>query len=93
MSDRKGIAIICNLDTRGEDIIFVKQLIEGRGHQAILLDFSMEEPPPFAGDITCEEIAERGGLDIETVRKCYRVDRARATETRSKERRSLSMNY
>ncbi len=80
MSGKKGIAIICNLDTRGEDIIFVKELIEQRGHNAILLDFSMEEPPPFAGDITCEQIAERGGLDIETVRECYRVDRDRATE-------------
>jgi len=84
MTDQKGIAIICNLDTRGEDIIFVKQLIEERGHNAILLDFSMEEPPPFAGDITCEEIAERGGLDIETVRKFYRVDRDRATQNQIK---------
>ncbi len=80
MSGKKGIAIICNLDTRGEDIIFVKELIERRGHNAILLDFSMEDPPPFAGDITCEQIAQRGGLDIETVRECYRVDRDRATE-------------
>ena len=59
MAAKKGIVIICNLDTRGEDIIFVKDLIEGRGHDAILLDFSMEEPPPFAGDIPCEEVARR----------------------------------
>jgi len=84
MSEQKGIVIICNLDTRGEEIIFVKQLIEQRGHNAILFDFSMEEPPPFAGDITCEQIAERGGLDIESVRKLYRVDRARATENQIK---------
>lgn len=84
MSQQKGIAIICNLDTRGEDIIFVKELIEAHGHRAILLDFSMEEPPPFDGDVTCEQIAERGGLDIETVRKCYRIDRDRATENQIK---------
>jgi len=47
MSGRKGIVVICNLDTRGEDIVFVKDLIAGRGHEPILLDFSMEEPPPF----------------------------------------------
>ena len=46
MAARKGIVIICNLDTRGEDIVFVKDLIAGRGHEPILLDFSMEEPPP-----------------------------------------------
>ena len=80
MAGKKGIVIICNLDTRGEDIIFVKELIEQRGHNAYLLDFSMEEPPPFAGDITCEQIAQRGGMTIEEVRECYRSDRDRAME-------------
>jgi uncharacterized protein (UPF0261 family) len=76
---RKGIVIICNLDTRGEEIVFVKDLIRARGHEPILLDFSMEEPPPLAGDITCEEVAARGGLPIETVRQYYRSDREAAT--------------
>jgi uncharacterized protein (UPF0261 family) len=80
MTGKKGIVIICNLDTRGEDIVFVKQLIEERGHEAYFLDFSMEEPPPFAGDITCEQVAERGGMTIEAVRKCYHSDRDRAME-------------
>jgi uncharacterized protein (UPF0261 family) len=74
-----GIVIVCNLDTRGEDIVFVKQLIADRGHEAILLDFSMEEPPPFPGDITTEEVAARGGLPIEIVREKYRSDRDAAT--------------
>ena len=80
MTDQKGIVIVCNLDTRGKDILFVKELIEGRGHRPILLDFSMEEPPPFAGDISCEQVARRGGLDIEVVRACYRTDRERVTQ-------------
>src|SRR5271166_4040208 len=70
--NRKGIVIICNLDTRGKDIIFVKELILSRGHEAILVDFSMEEPPPLPGDVTCEQVALRGGLPIETVREFYR---------------------
>lgn len=76
---RKGIVIICNLDTRGEEIVFVKDLIRARGHEPILLDFSMEEPPPLAGGITCEEVAARGGLPIETVRQYYRSNREAAT--------------
>lgn len=76
---KKGIVIICNLDTRGEDIVFVKGLIAGRGHEPILLDFSMEEPPPFPGDITTEQVAARGGLAIEVVREKYRSDRDTAT--------------
>ena len=79
MTDKKGIVIVCNLDTRGEDIVFVKQLIADRGHEAILLDFSMEEPPPFPGDIRTEDIAARGGLPIEVVREKYRSDRDAAT--------------
>lgn len=80
MADKKGIVIICNLDTRGEDIVFVRDMIEARGHQPILLDFSMEEPPPFPGDIRTETVAERGGLPIEIVREKYRSDRDTATE-------------
>jgi uncharacterized protein (UPF0261 family) len=78
---KKGIVIVCNLDTRGEDIVFVRQLIASRGHEPILLDFSMEEPPPFPGDITTESVATRGGLPIEVVREKYRSDRDTATNT------------
>ncbi len=79
MAQRKGIVIVCNLDTRGEEIVFVKRLIQDRGHEAILLDFSMEEPPPFPGDIRTEDVAARGGLPIEDVRAKYRSDRDTAT--------------
>jgi uncharacterized protein (UPF0261 family) len=79
MTARKGIVFVCNLDTRGGDIAFVKDLIRERGHEAILLDFSMEEPPPFPGDVRTEEVARRGGMPIETVREKYRSDREAAT--------------
>ncbi len=81
---KKGIVIICNLDTRGEDILFVKDLIRSRGHEPILLDFSMEEPPPVAGDVTCEQVAEKGGLPIATVRAYYRSDRDAAMNNQIK---------
>jgi len=77
---KKNIVVVCNLDTRGEDIVFVKDLIASRGHEAILLDFSMEEPPPFPGDIRTEDVAARGGLAIEVVREKYRSDRDVATQ-------------
>lgn len=78
-STNKGVLIICNLDTRGEDIVFVRDMIRDWGHEPILLDFSMEEPPPVPGDIRCEEVALRGGLPIETVREYYRTNREAAT--------------
>ena len=76
---KRGVLVICNLDTRGEDIVFVRELIRSRGLNPILLDFSMEEPPPVPGDITCEEVALRGGLPIDMVRRFYRTDRETAT--------------
>lgn len=79
MGRGKGIVVVVNLDTRGEDIVFVKALIQGRGLEAILLDFSMEEPPPFPGDVRTEEVAARGGMPIEVVREKYRSDREAAT--------------
>lgn len=80
MAVKKGIVVVCNLDTRGEDIVFVKRLIRGRGIEPILLDFSMEEPPPFPGDVTTDEVAARGGMPIEVVREKYRSDREAATD-------------
>ena len=75
----KGIVVVVNLDTRGEDILFVKPLIRSRGLEPILLDFSMEEPPPFPGDVRTEDVAARGGMPIEVVREKYRSDRDAAT--------------
>ncbi|MBT8351259.1 MAG: Tm-1-like ATP-binding domain-containing protein [Deltaproteobacteria bacterium] len=78
---KKTILIIANLDTRGSEFKMVKDLIESRGLNAILLDFSMEQKPFFPGDITCEEVAREGGIDdIEEVRRLYRTERDRATE-------------
>ncbi len=84
MAKKKGILILCNLDTRGKEIAFVKDMIEARGHRGIFMDFSMEEPPPFPGDITCEQVAERGGLPIEKVREYYRTKRDAAMDNQIK---------
>ncbi|MGD8524503.1 MAG: Tm-1-like ATP-binding domain-containing protein [Desulfobacterales bacterium] len=77
---KKTVLIIANLDTRGAEFKMVKELIESRGHNALLLDFSMEQEPFFTGDITCEEVASEGGLNIEEVRQFYRTEREKATE-------------
>lgn len=77
---KKTILVIANLDTRGSEFKLVKELIESRGHNAMIIDFSMEQEPFFPGDITCEEVAREGGLDIHEVRRLYRIDRERATD-------------
>lgn len=77
---KKTILIIANLDTRGAEFKMVKELIESKGHNAVLLDFSMEQEPFFTGDITCEEVAGEGGLKIDEVRQFYRTERQKATD-------------
>lgn len=84
MASEKTILIIANLDTRGEDFTFVKDLIKNKGHRAVLMDFSMEAEPVFPGDITCEEVSNKGGLSIDEVRKYYKKDRKVATNNQVK---------
>ena len=86
---KKTILIIANLDTRGAEFKMVKELIESQGHNALLLDFSMEQEPFFTGDITCEEVANEGGLDIEAVRQFYRTEREKATENQIRGARKI----
>jgi len=92
MAKKKGILILCNLDTRGKEITFVKDVIEARGHRGIFLDFSMEDPPPFPGDITCEQVAERGGLTIERVREFYRTKRDAAMDNQIKGATAITLD-
>ena len=86
---KKTILIIANLDTRGAEFKMVKELIESKGHNALLLDFSMEQEPFFTGDITCEEVASEGGLNIEEVRQFYRTEREKATENQIRGARKI----
>jgi len=86
---KKTILIIANLDTRGAEFKMVKELIESQGHDALLLDFSMEQEPFFTGDIPCEEVANEGGLDIKAVRQFYRTEREKATENQIRGARKI----
>jgi uncharacterized protein (UPF0261 family) len=86
---KKTILVIANLDTRGAEFKMVKEIIESKGHNALLLDFSMEQEPFFTGDITCEEVTNEGGLNIEEVRQFYRTDREKATENQIRGARKI----
>jgi len=43
----KSIAIIGTLDTKGDEIRYMKDLIEGRGHEVIVIDVGAIGPPMF----------------------------------------------
>ena len=66
MSDKK-IAIIGCLDTKGKEVLFMKNIIEGRGHKAVVIDTSVMGEPYLPPDFTRAQVAEAGGSDHETL--------------------------
>ncbi|MEJ2715797.1 MAG: Tm-1-like ATP-binding domain-containing protein [Deltaproteobacteria bacterium] len=60
----KTIVIIGSLDTKGEQLQFLKERIIARGHRALIMDVSMGSRSELKGDITPEEIAGSVGKDI-----------------------------
>jgi uncharacterized protein (UPF0261 family) len=63
----KNIVVLGTLDTKGEQILFLKERIAQRGHQAIIIDLSMGGIPLFQADITPQEIAQAEGKSIEEI--------------------------
>ena len=61
---RKTIVVIGALDTKGEDLGFVKKAIERRGHTVLLINTSVMGKPAFEADIPSQQIAEAGGISL-----------------------------
>lgn len=77
----KTIAIAGTFDTKGNEYVYVKELIESLGFGTFTIHTGVFESI-FEPDVSNKEIAEAAGIDIETlVRK---KDRALATEMLSK---------
>ena len=64
----RSILIVSCLDTKFQEVKFLKGLIEQRGHKALLLDMSTRGPSPIQVDISCEEVARSAGKSIEEIR-------------------------
>jgi uncharacterized protein (UPF0261 family) len=64
----KPILIVSSLDTKGQEVTFLKELIEQRGQQTILLDMGMRGEFLIPADIPCEEVAKAGGISIHEIR-------------------------
>src|SRR4030042_995307 len=60
----KKIVILGTVDTKGEQLRFLKERISSRGHEPILMDLSMGGHPGFQADITPHEIAGLVGKDL-----------------------------
>jgi uncharacterized protein (UPF0261 family) len=60
----KKIVIIATLDTKGEEVGYLKELILRRGHQPFIVDIGSGGEPRLEADITAAEVARAAGTEI-----------------------------
>lgn len=61
----KKILILGTLDTKEEEILFLKERIEKRGHKTLVMDAGIRGKPAVKPDISRQEVALAGGKSLE----------------------------
>jgi uncharacterized protein (UPF0261 family) len=86
MSDQhtstKTIVIVATLDTRGDEVGFLKELIEGKGHTVVTVDVGVMGSPHMPADFTRDQVAEAGGKSLQELVEAADAgaDRKQATD-------------
>ena len=70
------IAVLGTLDTKGPEHAYVAELIRQRGHQTLLIDSGSGSAPTVSPDISREEVAAAGAIDLAGI--LIRQDRGEA---------------
>jgi uncharacterized protein (UPF0261 family) len=63
----KTVLLIGTLDTKGQEFAFVRNLIEARGHQVLLMNAGTFEST-IQADVEAEEVAKAGGATLDELR-------------------------
>jgi len=72
---KKTIALIATLDTKGEEIRYITELIKSKGKKSLIIDSSMRGTPVgIKADITRDAIAKAAGSSIQEVERKGRGD-------------------
>jgi uncharacterized protein (UPF0261 family) len=75
----KKIVIVATLDTKGEEVGYLKGLILSRGHQPFVIDIGCGGEPRLEADITADEVARAAGAEIGKLQRSQ--DRREVTGT------------
>ncbi len=86
------VAIIGALDTKGEEFAFLKEQIEKRGHETLTIDLGILEPPPFEPDVSRDDVAAAGGIDLTALAEAKDRGQAVAAMTQAAEAISLKLH-
>jgi uncharacterized protein (UPF0261 family) len=65
---KKSVIVMGTLDTKGKEILFLKQQLEQKQCHVIVIDVSMGGQPFVKADVGPDEIARLGGSTIEEIR-------------------------
>jgi uncharacterized protein (UPF0261 family) len=63
-----GIALVGTLDTKGEEIAYVRDRLLALGTEPVVIDSGILGEPGCAADVSREEVARAGGHDLDDVR-------------------------
>jgi len=63
----KAIMVVGTLDTKGDEVEYLKQQIERRDRTTIVVDVGVLDRPLTKADITREEIAKAGGSSLDEI--------------------------
>jgi uncharacterized protein (UPF0261 family) len=63
--DKKTIVVLGSLDTKEEELSYLKERIAEKGHKAIMVDVSLLNDSSVKADIGRKHVAESGGIRVE----------------------------
>src|SRR5512136_1804258 len=60
----KTIVIIGTLDTKGQEVAFLRDWIQARGHRVCVIDSGVLDQPTIEADVTRHQVARAGGVEL-----------------------------
>src|SRR5262245_47829918 len=60
----RTVAVLATLDTKGPEVAFLREQIEGQGCRAIVVDLGVIGAPGTRADVTREEVCAAGGRPL-----------------------------
>ncbi|MFN8526048.1 MAG: Tm-1-like ATP-binding domain-containing protein [Chloroflexota bacterium] len=64
MQSSKTVVLLATLDTKGDEMRFVKELIEARGLRTLVVDTGVRGEPAFPADVSRAQVAQAAGEDV-----------------------------
>jgi uncharacterized protein (UPF0261 family) len=65
----KPVVLVGSFDTKGAEFQFIRDLIQDRGLQTVLVDFGVLGEPAFEADFSNDDVARAGGSSISELRE------------------------